>query len=311
MDINVNSYYVNPNNMAITSNLKNTQVYNKSEYAAMASKLRPVENLVGSLNMPMKLASSNSIDKRNNSINICLGTSVNVPGGLSLKVREKSVEVVGVCNYDNQKEYQQAQDMAGALATLLRNAGGTQKEVGYSSSEITAWNENVKKVLSYFGIDTSKDFSVNGMKYYRNENGLFESERECEAKLAYEQMNTNNKIFNFADDRTKKWIDYVSDYYLKNVPESVQIAWKDTLEQTGVNPFQTGVQSTLTQLAIEQDFMTGGNDDLLGNSEESCLDAISRILDRIDNPLGAVDERKASFLEQEKIFYTELYKNIA
>ena len=39
-----------------------------------------------------------------------------------MTVREKGVEVSGVTNWDNQKESQEASDMAGALATLLRNA---------------------------------------------------------------------------------------------------------------------------------------------------------------------------------------------
>lgn len=41
-----------------------------------------------------------------------------VPGGVTLIVREKGVEVSGVTNWDNQKESQVAQDMAGALRCL-------------------------------------------------------------------------------------------------------------------------------------------------------------------------------------------------
>lgn len=41
-----------------------------------------------------------------------------VPGGFTLIVREKGVEVSGVTNWDNQKESQVAQDMAGALRCL-------------------------------------------------------------------------------------------------------------------------------------------------------------------------------------------------
>ena len=53
-------------------------------------------------------------------------------------------------------------------------------------------------------------------------------------------------------------IAYISDYYLQTVPESVKAAWQETLEETGVNPFQTDLSSTLTQLSVEQDFQTGG-----------------------------------------------------
>ena len=48
----------------------------------------------------------------------------------------------------------------------------------------------------------------------------------------------------------------MSDYYLQTVPESVKTAWQETLEETGFNPFQTDVTSTLTQLSVEQDFLT-------------------------------------------------------
>ena len=47
------------------------------------------------------------------------------------------------------------------------------------------------------------------------------------------------------------------DYYLQTVPESVKAAWQETLEETGFNPVQTDVTSILTQLSVEQDFLTG------------------------------------------------------
>ena len=56
--------------------------------------------------------------------------------------------------------------------------------------------------------------------------------------------------------------------------------------------------------------MTGGDDDLFGNSKESYLSAINKILERIENPLGAVDENKSAFLEQEKVFYSTLSERI-
>ena len=36
--------------------------------------------------------------------------------------------------------------------------------------------------MGYLGIDASKDFTVNGMKYSRNGNGQFESQANSEAK---------------------------------------------------------------------------------------------------------------------------------
>lgn len=104
----------------------------------------------------------------------------------------------------------------------------------------------------------------------------------------------NNRTYQFADEKTKKQIAYISDYYLQTVPESVKAAWQETLEETGVNPFQTDLSSTLTQLSVEQDFLTGGNDNIFGETKESCLAAINKILERIENPLATMTEERTA-----------------
>ena len=120
----------------------------------------------------------------------------------------------------------------------------------------------------------------------------------------------NNRTYQFADEKTKKQIAYISDYYLQAVPESVKAAWQETLEETGVNPFQTDLSSTLTQLSVEQDFLTGGNDNIFGETKESCLAAINKILERIENPLATMTEERTAYLQQEKEFYTVLASKI-
>ena len=120
----------------------------------------------------------------------------------------------------------------------------------------------------------------------------------------------NNRTYQFADEKTKKQIAYMSGYYLQTVPESVKAAWQETLEETGFNPFQTDVTSTLTQLSVEQDFLTGGDDNIFGETKESCLAAIDKVLERIENPLAAVTEERAAYLQQEKEFYTVLASKI-
>lgn len=55
--------------------------------------------------------------------------------------------------------------MADALASMLRNAGGTMTTVAHSKEEYARYTEGITDVMSYLGIDTSKDFTVNGMKY--------------------------------------------------------------------------------------------------------------------------------------------------
>ena len=67
-------------------------------------------------------------------------------------------------------------------------------------------------------------------------------------------------------------------------------------------PFQTDVTSILTQLSVEQDFLTGGDDNIFGETKESCLAAIDKVLERIENPLAAVTEERAAYLQQEKEF---------
>ena len=104
----------------------------------------------------------------------------------------------------------------------------------------------------------------------------------------------NNRTYQFADEKTKKQIAYMSGYYLQTVPESVKAAWQETLEETGVNPFQTDLSSTLTQLSVEQDFLTGGNDNIFGETKESCLAAINKILERIENPLATMTEERTA-----------------
>lgn len=200
--------------------------------------------------------------------------------------------------------------MAGALGTLLRNAGGTMSAVGFSSSAIEKWNENVSKVLKYFGIDTSKDFTVNGMKYTKDENGHFVSESATDAMTAYEQLKSTNQTYTFADERTQKAITHMSEYYLKTVPDSVADAWQETLEETGINPFWEGYTGVLQQLSMEQDFLTGGNDNLFGKTVESSIEAIETILERIDNPIGKSGSGDEEYLSSQKEFYSTLLSKI-
>ena len=115
--------------------------------------------------------------------------------------------------------------MAGALASMLRNAGGTMTTVAHSKEEYAQYIEEITDVMSYLGIDTSKDFTVNGMKYSKNKDGWYESEANSEAQMAYEQLKANNRTYQFADEKTKKQIAYMSGYYLQTVPQSVKAAY--------------------------------------------------------------------------------------
>jgi len=61
---------------------------------------------------------------------------------------------------------------------------------------------------------------------------------------------------------------------------------------------------------VEQDFLTGGNDNIFGETKESCLAAINKILERIENPLATMTEERTAYLQQEKEFYTVLASKI-
>ena len=48
-----------------------------------------------------------------------------------------------------------------------------------------------------------------------------------------------------------------------------------------------------------------------GSDLESSIAAVKKIIERLENPLGAVTEKNAEFMEDEKTFYTALLNNLA
>lgn len=310
---NITSYYINPNNRALTSNIKNTEIKDREAFKeCMQKPLRPVEDLVSVLKTPINLADATSVNRQVNSVTIAEGARIAVNDGYYLVVKSGGVECLGEnANPYDMEAYEKAQALAGAFSTLLRNAGGTLHTVAYGQEAYQKWTEQVSTVMQYLDIDITKDFTINGMKYSKNEKGDWESSSNSIAKAAYEQQIAYNNTYEFADEKTRKEIEYISNYYLKTVPESVLQAWQETLEETGINPFQAGVASTLTQLASEQDFATGGDDNLFGETTESCLEAVKKILERIENPLAETTQKTAIFREDEREFYSVLVSKIS
>lgn len=297
------SVYVNPNTWGFTSNIKNTA---KNREISAQHLLIPVDDMMKVINTPIKLATKSSLSKESNSVNISDGQRIMINDGYVLTVNKHGVEASSTYMTDthDKEAYIEAHDYADALTSLLRNASGIINNPAYSTTEYVSWTEKVSDILNYIGIDGNKDFTVNGMQYSKNDQGFWESEAKSEAKAAYEQMQANNRTYEFADEKTKKQINYISEYYLKSVPSNVREEWFNTLEETGVNPFRDDLQGTLRELATEQDFLTGGNDNLFGDTVESCVEAVEKILERIGNPLGVVSDKKASYLNEEKKFYT-------
>lgn len=303
---NQGSWYVNPNTRTLTSNRKNTEIKDQDHFGCMQRLLNPVEDMVKAIWTPIKLADKTTVNRALSEVTIAEGAQIAVNDGYILTVTKRGVECRRADEYApyDKKAYEKAQGLADSFTVLLRNAGGTQKTVAFSREEYEKWTGNVSTVLGYMGIDSSRSFTINGMKYSKNAAGYWESAADGSAKAAYERAQADNRTFTYADERTHSQIDYISHYYLEGTTEEMQAAWQKALRETGVNPFPEGFSSTLSQLAMEQDFATGGNDDIFGADDKSNRAAVEKILDRIDHPLGEVPEQDKKFRADEKTFYT-------
>lgn len=194
MNISGNTYYVNPNNWTLTTNLKDTEISDNSTFRAMSMQLRPVDDMEKVLSTPIKLAGKTYLDKAGNSVSLSDNAKIRVNDGFILTVTQNGVTVSGG-NPNNDSAMQEAQDMAGALSKLLRNAGGTLKNLTASPSSYNKWSENISNVMRYIGIDTSKDFYVNDMRYTKDTNGNYISNETQRFKDAYEKLNTSIKAY--------------------------------------------------------------------------------------------------------------------
>lgn len=146
-----------------------------------------LEDLMGGMGKPLNLTNRTSVNLYSNSVNIAEGAKIIVSGGYVLTVKEYGVEISDGDPHD-QTAKKEAAEMASALTKLLRNAGGTSNIVAFSDSEYQKWTEDVSKVMKYFGIDTLKSFTANGMKYTKNSKGYLESAANTAAQEAYERQ---------------------------------------------------------------------------------------------------------------------------
>jgi hypothetical protein len=188
-----------------------------------------VEDLKRVQGKPIKLAKSTTFNKYANTINLADGTLINVTAGYVLTVRTQGVEIYG--GNPNNPKASEAQNMAVALSALLRIADGTMHTATYSASEYQKWTDNVSKVMRFLGVDTNKAFKVNGVKFSRNESGCFEPETSAAAQSAYERLKSDSVSHEIAEI-TRKRIEYLSNYYLTDVPDEIVSAWNQILEET-------------------------------------------------------------------------------
>ncbi len=221
------SAYINLNTRKLTSNIRNTAVNDKSEFHLMPHQLKEAEALKKVLEKPIKLASSTNFNRSANNINLAEGTQINTAEGYVLTVRPEGIEISG--GNTNHSKASEAQNMAASLSALLRIAGGTMHTAAFSASEYQKWTNNVSKAMGYLGVDTSKAFTVNGVKFSKNESGCFEPETSAAAKTAYERLKSDS-VYHEIAEITKKRIEYLSNYYLGEVPEEIVSAWNQILE---------------------------------------------------------------------------------
>ena len=304
------SAFVNPHTCQLTSNLQNTRVEEQDWETVKAgfSKLRPVDE-----RRPLRLPGRTYIDKANNSAQLAAGTVIGLNGGYKLILSaDYGFQISGEAG--KEQYYEEAVRIRDALNRLLGNADGVITNLYDMMKDYDRWEEYVTKGLKLIGIDASRDFTINGMKYSRNEKGKIESQKMADAHLSYEIQTANNRTYEFADEKTKKVVRYRSEYYLSTAPDSVKDAWQETMGETNINPFVVPYGNTIAQLAMEQDFATGGNDQLFGDTVSDSINAVKSILERIDNPLGAVpeeDEEEYQMVSQrEREFYTTLLNKL-
>ena len=114
--------------------------------------------------VPVGLAVRTSVNIAGNAVNLAQGAKIIIKSGYLLTITENGVEVSDGDEWLNQGDYQEAKEMAAALSTLLWGSGEEQNAAGSCLSEYADWAESITKVLMCFGIDTAKEFTVNGVK---------------------------------------------------------------------------------------------------------------------------------------------------
>ena len=114
--------------------------------------------------VPVGLAVRTSVNIAGNAVNLAQGTKIIIQSGYLLTITEKGVEVSDEDEGLNQGDYQEAKEMAAALSILLWGSGEEETAADSSLFGYADWAESITKVLMCFGIDTAKEFTVNGVK---------------------------------------------------------------------------------------------------------------------------------------------------
>lgn len=102
MEISDNqSWYINPNNRTLTSDIRNTAVKDwETVKETMFDEMRPVEDKIATVKIPLNLAESTSINRAANSANLAVGAKICINDGYVLIVKANGVVLSHTEGYD-------------------------------------------------------------------------------------------------------------------------------------------------------------------------------------------------------------------
>lgn len=290
---------INPHTGQLTSNRNNTKVEDWEKVKSGFKQLDPIDILK---KRDFKLPDSTIINHAENLASLAEGAKIQLNGGYYITLTEDYGFVLSPTG--EEKYFAESSGIRDGLNRLLAHSSADLYNLHHAiGKSYDAWEDSVTKGLELIGIDIDKDFTFNGVNYTRDEEGKIVSEKMIAAKVAFERQQRDNLTYEFSDKRTKQTIQYRSEYYLRTASEDIKKAWDETLKETNVNPFATTYGNAISQIAMEQDFATGGNDQLFGGTMEESIESVEKILDRIDNPLGIAPEESQEYKQQEREFY--------
>lgn len=324
MDISCNvGTPLNKSTWQLTSNPDNRGTTEDREFFRANAKLLPnqeelmaMEAAFLKLSNPgtfeLNLLNQTTICRLQNSVMFGMGANFHLSGGFRIYLNEKGFNFPNVPGdfERNPIGFKQAANYAGSLTELIRYATGATNFLHFDQRFSRMTSNSILNVLREIGIDTSRDFTVNGTLFTVRD-GILDKKSIFDAQDAYYMQIANNRTYEFADEKTKAWTNRLSDHYFRNAPPDVKQSFLDTMRETGINPFVDRYGSTLAQLAVEKDFAIGGNDNIIGNSLASAVSAVEKILERLANPISTVDDK--TYMEvrkNEEIFYESFLRKL-
>ncbi len=306
--------YFNPYTMSLTTDLeRDTKHLTDEDKRKMLSynirpllmDLDPIKEHSGRTS-PLKYASSTSLNASENAISFAKGAKATLSKGFQITLREKSFEWSGDVQ-KNPSGLEQAGKVGIALSDLIRWANGQVDHLTMTGEGTLERSSYALEGLRAFGIDTTRDFSINGTGFHINSQGEIQKKDSVNAQTAYESLSSSSRQYQLTEEVANDATNLLSKYYLPGASDNVMQAWQDAMKETEINPFQWGTSNVLKTLSLEQDLATGGNIDLFGETVESAISGVEKILDRLQNPTGKANEQRNA---EERTFYQNFLEKL-